>query len=128
MKQVVQSYKNGELKVTEVPAPALLPNSLLIRNQFSAISPGTQGLMMELASKSLLGKALARPDLVKRIIEKVKLEGIKEAYLQSRARLEQPVPLGYSAAGTVEGGGTGVKGFHKGERVACAGSGFASHA
>lgn len=128
MKQVVQSYKNGELKVAEVPAPALLPGSLLIRNQFSAISSGTEGLMMELASKNLLGKALARPDLVKRVIEKVKLEGIKEAYFQSRARLEQPVPLGYSAAGTIEEAGAEVKGFHKGERIACAGSGFASHA
>lgn len=128
MKQVVQSYKNGDLKVAEVPAPALLPGSLLVRNQFSAISSGTEGLMMELASKSLLGKALARPDLVKRVIEKVKLEGIKEAYLQSRARLEQPVPLGYSSAGTIEEAGAEVKGFHKGERVACAGSGFASHA
>ncbi len=128
MKQVVQSYKNGELKVAEVPAPAHLPGSLLVRNQFSAISAGTEGLMMELANKSLLGKALARPDLVKRVIEKIKLEGIKEAYLQSRARLEQPVPLGYSSAGTVEETGAEVKGFHKGQTVACAGSGFASHA
>lgn len=111
-----------------MPVPALLPGSLLVRNQFSAISSGTEGLMMELASKSLLGKALARPDLVKRLMEKVKLEGIKEAYLQSRARLEQPVPLGYSSAGIVEDMGASATGFNKGERVACAGGGFASHA
>lgn len=128
MKQVVQSYNNGKLKVAEVPAPALQPGHLLVRNQFSAISSGTEGLMTELASKSLIGKALARPDLVKRVIEKARLEGIKEAYLQSKARLEQPVPLGYSSSGEVQEIGAAVKGFSKGEKVACAGSGFASHA
>ncbi|MFH0813338.1 MAG: hypothetical protein V2A69_10955, partial [Pseudomonadota bacterium] len=78
----------------------------------------------------LLGKALARPDWVKQVIDKIKTEGLMEAWRQSQARLDTPVPLGYSCAGIVVDCGSQIAdcGFKVGDRVACSGSGYASHA
>ena len=128
MKQVVQSYKTGELVVVDVPAPAVRPGCVLVRNVASLVSAGTEKHMLEMAKKSLVGKALARPDLVRQVIAKARAEGILEAYRQAMNRLDTPVPLGYSCAGIVLDVGTGVEGFSKGDRVACTGSGYASHA
>jgi len=88
---------------------------------------GTEKYMLELARKSLLGKALARPDLVRQVIAKAQAEGILEAWRQAMGRLDTPVPLGYSSAGVVVDVGPGVGGFAVGDRVACAGSGYAGH-
>lgn len=128
MKQVVQNYRTGELRVADVPAPVLRPEGVLVRNSRSIVSVGTEKLMMDLARKSLLGKALARPDLVKQVINKVRTDGLLEAYRQAVHRLDSPVPLGYSCAGTVIAVGNGVEGVEVGSRVACFGSGYASHA
>ena len=128
MKQVIQNYNTGELILAEVPAPSLGNNSLLIRTETSLVSVGTERYMLDLAKKSLIGKALARPDLVKQVINKVQTEGLGEAWRQSKGRLDTPVPLGYSAAGVVTAVGNSVTGFAVGDRVACAGSGIASHA
>jgi len=128
MKQVLQSYKTGELVVVDVPAPAVRPGCVLVRNIASLVSAGTEKHMLEMAKKSLVGKALARPDLVRQVITKARAEGILEAYRQAMNRLDTPVPLGYSCAGIVIDVGTGVEEFSKGDRVACTGSGYASHA
>src|SRR3972149_1837273 len=44
------------------------------------------------------------------------------------ARLDCPVALGYSCAGVVVDIADNVEGFSRGDRVACVGSGHASHA
>jgi len=128
MKQVIQNYRTGELSLVDVPVPTLKPDGVLIKTRCSLVSAGTEKSMIDLANKSLLGKALARPDLVKKVIDKVKTEGLFEAYKQATNRLDDPVPLGYSCAGEVIEVGRNVKGFSIGDRVACSGSGFASHA
>jgi predicted dehydrogenase/threonine dehydrogenase-like Zn-dependent dehydrogenase len=128
MKQVIQNYKTGEIELVEVPAPICGKNELLIENKNSLISAGTEKLMINLAKKSLLGKAKERPDLVKKVIDKIRTDGLMEAYKQSMARLENPVPLGYSSAGLVKEIGSGVGDFSVGDRVACIGPEYASHA
>ena len=62
MKQVVQNYKTGELRLEEVPVPICKPRGVLVRTAYSLVSVGTEKLMMDLAKKSLLGKARSRPD------------------------------------------------------------------
>lgn len=128
MKQVWQRYKDGRLEVSEIPVPRPHPGCLLVRTMASLVSVGTEKYMLELAQKSLLGKALARPDLVRQVIAKAQAEGILEAWRQAMGRLDTPVPLGYSSAGVVIDVGPGVQGFAVGDRVACAGSGYAGHA
>ena len=130
MKQVIQNYRSGELQMVEVPEPAARNGMLMVRTHASLVSVGTEKAMIDVAKKSLLGKALARPDWVKQVVDKVKSEGMGEAWRQSKARLNMPVPLGYSSAEEVVecGIGNAEFGIKIGDRVACTGSGYASHA
>jgi predicted dehydrogenase/threonine dehydrogenase-like Zn-dependent dehydrogenase len=128
MKQVLQHARTGEISVMEVPEPKLLPACLLVKIAASLVSAGTERASSEFASKSLLQKAKARPDLVREVIAKVHRDGILSAVSAVRSRLDQPSALGYSSAGIVIGVGKGVSDMIVGDRVACAGAGYATHA
>ena len=112
----------------EVPAPQLLPGCVLVRIAASVVSAGTERASAEFARKSLLQKAQSRPDLVREVIGKVQRDGIFSAMQAVRSRLDQPQSPGYSSAGTVVAVGEGVHDLRPGDRVACAGAGFAVHA
>jgi threonine dehydrogenase-like Zn-dependent dehydrogenase len=128
MKQLVQNYKNGKLELKNVPAPKLSKGNAIVKNYCSAVSIGTETLMIDLAKKSLAGKAFARPDLVKKVIEKLKNEGLKETYSQVMNRLDEPIALGYSSAGIIEKMDPGIEKFKQGDRVACSVPDYACHA
>ena len=128
MKQILQSARSGELQLLEIPAPAAGRGQVLVQNHFSVVSPGTEKIAMDFAKKSLLGKARSRPDLVAQVLRKVKQEGPLPTYRTVVNRLDSPQPLGYSCAGVVMGVGEGVTDFVVGDRVACAGAGYANHA
>ena len=128
MKQVLQSARNGTVYVADVPAPQAHPNGVLVRTRASLISAGTERASVEFGQKSLLGKARSRPDLVRQVLDKVRRDGFLEAARVARARLDRPVPLGYACAGTVIAVGTEATELRVGDRVACAGAGYAGHA
>lgn len=128
MKQVVQSYKTGEVTLRDVPVPNCGSKRILVRNRHSLISLGTERSTIELGRKSLLGKAASRPDLVRRAWDKAKKEGLLKTWQEAMGRLDTPTPLGYSGAGVVEQCGIAATEFSPGDRVACVGQGFASHA
>ena len=128
MKQILQNFRTGEVTVSDVPVPAEQEGRVLVRTAASLISAGTERMAVELGRKSLLGKARERPDLVRQVIQKAKREGLESTLNAVRARLEASNALGYSAAGTVVAAGLGAGEFRAGDRVACAGAGFASHA
>ena len=128
MKQVLQATKGGTTRVADVPPPALRSGAVLVRTRWSLISAGTERLVIDLASKSLVGKAMARPDLVRKTFEKLKREGLVATYRTVSGRLAGDVPLGYSACGDVLAVGDGVTDLRPGDRVACAGAGYANHA
>lgn len=128
MKQVVLNLKSGDLTVEDVPIPTLKGSGVLVRNQYSVISAGTESSLVDLAEKSLIGKALARPDLAKKVINKAKQDGVLSAFQQAMGRLDQREPLGYSSAGTVIAVSEDIIDIKIGDRVACAGAGYANHA
>ena len=128
MKQIVQSYRSGELKVADVPVPQASGGTLLVATRTSLISSGTEKQLVDLAKASLAGKAMARPDLVRRVVRNVRREGLKPTIGKVFAKLDTPIPLGYSIAGEIIGMGRGVSNRAVGERVACAGAGLANHA
>ncbi len=129
MKQIVQSARSGTLKIAEVPAPQLKPGHLLVATRASLISAGTERMVVDFARKSLAGKARSRPDLVRKTLDKARRDGIAATFRAVLARLDEPLPLGYSAAGEIVAIGAGLEGaFTVGQRVAVAGAGLANHA
>jgi threonine dehydrogenase-like Zn-dependent dehydrogenase len=128
MKQVAQRPRDGTVMVAEVPMPALRSGWLLVVNHYSLLSAGTERSKIELAGKNLLEKARSRPDLVRKVVEKARVEGIGPSLATARDRLNTLAPIGYSSAGVVLQVGAGVEGIAPGDRVACAGEGWASHA
>lgn len=128
MKQVLQNMKSGALEVTDVPPPIIQRGRVLVRTAASLISAGTEKMTVDVGRKSLLGKARERPDLVKQVIAKARNEGVMQTFNTVRSKLSSSTALGYSAAGTVVEVGEDVTEFRVGDRVACAGAGFASHA
>ena len=128
MKQVAQNYRSGELVVLEVPEPACRPGGVLVRSLYSLISTGTEVAKVNEAKLSLLGKARARPDQVKKVLESVAQQGLRTTYSKAMNRLDSLTPLGYSVAGIVIEVGAGADEFRVGQLVACAGNEYALHA
>jgi predicted dehydrogenase len=85
-------------------------------------------MLVEFAEKNLIEKARSRPDLVRQVLDKARREGLLTTIEAAFNRLDQPMPLGYSSAGTVVALGENVQGLQVGQRVACAGGGYAIHA
>ena len=128
MKQVLQNQKTGDVKATEVPAPVARPGFVLVRTAASLISAGTERATVAAGQKGLLARAVQQPHLVSQVLQRAKTEGILNTVEAVRSKLGSLVALGYSAAGTVIEVGNDVDNFHIGDRVACAGVGYASHA
>jgi len=125
VRALLEDMKSGRVAAYDVPAPELQPGGILVRTAFSAISSGTEKATVEAGRKSLLGKAMARPDLVKQVLEYAQSNGIAAARQKVQARLDTLSALGYSCSGLVLEASTA--GFQPGDRVACAGGGYASH-
>ena len=127
MKQLIQSFKTGELGLFEVPAPVCQENGALVQTTVSLVSAGTEKMLVDFAKKSILAKAKDRPDLVKQVVGKMKQEGVKNTLEKVFTKLDTPIPLGYSSAGRVLEVGSNMSGLNVGDRVACGGAGYANH-
>src|SRR5579872_4526511 len=128
MKQIAQNYKTGELAVLDVPAPSCRPGGVLIRSLFSLISTGTEMMKVSEASMSMVGKARARPDQVRKVLDSVSQQGALATYKKVMNRLDSYTPLGYSLCGVVTDVGHGAGEFREGQLVVAAGNEHALHA
>jgi predicted dehydrogenase/threonine dehydrogenase-like Zn-dependent dehydrogenase len=128
MKQVAQNYKSGDLTVLDVPVPACQPGGVLVRSLYSLISTGTEMMKVSEARMSLIGKARARPDQMRKLLDSVAQQGAVATYQKAMNRLDSYTPLGYSLCGVVVEVGAGAEQFSVGQVVAAAGNEFALHA
>lgn len=128
MKQVIQNFKTGELYVDEVPNPSISENMVLVENKFSLISAGTERGTVKVGKASLIGKAKQRPDLVAQVLQNIKKEGLKATIDKVKTKLDSLKALGYSTSGVVAASMDSNSKFKPGDRVACAGQDYASHA
>jgi predicted dehydrogenase len=128
MKQLLQNIRDGKTIIEDVPMPTPRNGMALVKVAASLVSAGTERMVVEFAEKSLVGKARSRPDLVKQVLDKARREGFISTAQAAFNRLDQPMALGYSSAGTIVALGKNMQGFKVGQRVACAGGGYAVHA
>ncbi len=126
MKQVFG--KKGNVVVEDVPVPVCQDNGILVRNVCSLISPGTELHSISSRKKSIISLAKERPDLVKKVMTYAKQSGLKKTRQLVHSRLSDLLLLGYSTSGIVIEVGKNVTEFSVGDRVACAGAKYASHA
>jgi polar amino acid transport system substrate-binding protein len=128
MKQLIQNFKTGDLYVDEVPVPSISKGMVLIENEYSLISAGTERSTVKVAQASLIGKARQRPDLVAQVLQNIRKEGLAATISKVRSKLDSLKALGYSASGYVIASMDKNGIFKPGDRVACSGQDYASHA
>ncbi len=119
--------KKGTMHVEEVPEPALRRGGVIVRNEYSLISAGTERSSVQKRKEGLLSKAKSNPDMVKLVLNQMRHQGVWNVYKKVMAKLEAFGPMGYSSAGTVIAVANNVDDFAVGDRVACGGS-SANHA
>lgn len=127
MKQLIQNFKTGKLYIDEVPMPVVTDGMVLVENEYSLISAGTERSTVKVAKANLLNKARQRPDLVAQVLQNFKKEGFAATLNKVRTKLDTLKALGYSTAGTVLASLDKNGNFKAGDRVACAGQDYASH-
>jgi predicted dehydrogenase len=127
MKQVLQSRK-GLIVVRDVPEPPGSRGSVVVRNAFSAISSGTERSRVTESQRSLVARARERPEVIRDVVRRARTEGIGKTRSYVERKLVEESAVGYSSAGVVVSVGSAVRNLDPGDRVACAGAGFASHA
>ncbi len=123
MEQLTQNLKDGAMQIMQVPFPALNAGQVLVRNHYSLISAGTEGKTVKDARLGYIGKARARKEEVKKVIQTAKTIGIFETYKMVMNKLDAPSALGYSCAGEIIAVADDVKEFKIGDKVACGGAG-----
>ncbi|MCX6133375.1 MAG: bi-domain-containing oxidoreductase [Ignavibacteriales bacterium] len=128
MKQVTQHNKTGDVRVEEVPIPALKPGFVLVRTHCSLISAGTERAGINQRKASLLQRAKAQPELVRLVLDQVRQYGLISTYRRVQTKLESTAPIGYSVAGEVVAAGGKELPVKAGDFVACAGANYANHA
>ena len=128
MQQITQQLTSGEIVIQELPWPQVGSGMVLVRNHYSSISAGTEGATAKTARKSLIGKAKERPQQVKQVLDVLKKQGPVQTYRAVMKKLDAYSPVGYSSAGEVIEVGPQVHDITVGDKVACAGVGYANHA
>src|SRR5690242_10844857 len=116
MKALTHSLASGELSLLEAPVPGASPRTIVVESRASVISAGTERMLIEFGRAGLLEKARRQPDKVKQVLDKVRTDGLSTTLSAVRAKLDQPIPLGYCNAGVVIDAGA-ASGFSPGDRV-----------
>lgn len=122
MKQLLQSLGTGRSHFVDVPVPAPSASGLLIEGRCSAVSAGTERMIVEFGRSGWIAKARSQPDKVAQVWSKVRTDGVAAAVDAVRSKLDVPIPLGYCHAGVVAEVGSATVPFAPGDRVVSNGS------
>ena len=118
MKQIVQDLRSGEIIIEDVAVPKVAAGHLLVRTSCSFISAGTERMLLEFGRAGYLAKARQQPEKVKQVLDKIRTDGLGTTIQSVRAKLDQPLPMGYCSVGQVLETGEGIREFSPGDRVA----------
>lgn len=120
--------KKGKVLAERTPVPVCSQGSALVKVRYSCISAGTEISAVQSGEASLIKRALQQPEKIRHVLDMIRSTGVAETFHQVKSTLETGSPLGYSLSGVVIAAGEGVRDLQVGDKVACAGSGKATHA
>ncbi len=124
MKQLI--IKKGRILNEEVSVPLVEKGFILIRVAYSSISSGTELAGVSQSSKTIIQRAMEKPEKIGMFIDMLKRKGITSTVKQIMDLNAEGRYSGYSVSGIVEE--SGASEFKTGDRVAAAGGGYAIHA
>jgi len=124
LKQVL--LKKGTIYTTDVAKPRLEEGYVLVKTAYSCISAGTEMSGVKSSGTPLVKRVLTSPELMEKGLRMLKERGIQDTWAVVKGKYEVGIAMGYTASGVVEESGSRL--FSKGDRVACMGVGYASHA
>ena len=101
MKQILQNLGNGETILAEVPCPRRGNGKVLCQTTRTLVSLGTEKMLIDFGKSGWIAKARSQPDQVKKVLQKIKTDGLKTTLETVRAKLDTPIPLGYCNVGRV---------------------------
>ncbi len=117
MRQILQSLRDGTTSLVDVPVPRPSGRTVVVRSVASVVSAGTERMLVDFGKAGWIEKARSQPDKVRQVLQKVRTDGLGPTLEAVRAKLDQPIPLGYCEAGIVAAVGPGVQGIVPGDRV-----------
>lgn len=129
MKQIFN--QNGHIVVTDVPIPALNEYEILVKNIYSAVSPGTETSSIESAKGLFLSKTLKNKKTMREGWDFFKEQGLSKTIDKIKDQSDKKMSLqqlGYSCCGEVIKVGKKITDIAVGDKVACAGARYANHA
>ena len=87
-RQRLEFSEPGRVQVIEEPVPQPAAAQALVEVDYSAISPGTEGNKVRTGRKSLLGKARAKPEQAKQVLQMASQLGVRNTIQKVRDKLE----------------------------------------
>ena len=117
MKQVLYSLSTGNCELVECPPPQVRRGSVLVDTAVSLISTGTERMLVDFGKSGLIAKARSQPEKVRQVLNKVATDGVLTTLDAVRAKLDEPIPMGYCNVGVVRDCGQGAEGLNIGDRV-----------
>ncbi len=117
MKAVIHELGTGRTSVVHTPRPRPAPDEVLIANEVSVVSTGTERMLVSFGNASLLGKLAREPARARKVLAKLATDGLIPTLEAVQAKLGRPIPMGYSAAGIVVEVGDDVQDLAVGARV-----------
>jgi predicted dehydrogenase len=117
MLHVLQSLRTGVTELADVPVPRASATSIVVETRASVISPGTERILVEFGRAGWIEKARSQPEKVQQVLSKMRTDGIVPTIDAVRAKLDDPIALGYCQAGVVREVGGDVTAFKPGDAV-----------
>jgi len=127
MKQVFRRVidRRGRVVVSELPAPHVGPDQVLMQSDFSLISSGTELSTLAKTPAELVRQTISDPWMRHVVQQTVLATGMSQTARRVWHEMITPRQIGYSGAGRVLALGEGVEGFEIGQPAAFAASGHA---
>jgi len=117
MKQLLHSFKTGNLQFMDTPMPHYSDTQVRIQTKCSLISTGTEKMLISFGKSGYWKKARQQPEKMRQVLDKIQTDGLFSTIDAVRSKLNQPIPMGYCNVGIVHATGQHVSGFQKGDRV-----------